>query len=212
MAISNATPDDVLRFWFAGPVDDARHIAKRIKLWFGVDEAFDAEIRERFAGVLDLAIAHRFDDWSATAHGALALIIVLDQFPRNIFRKTPRAFANDALALEWCRKGIVRGLDRELTLYERTFFYLPFEHAEDLADQDRCVRYYQDLLDTASPDFREIAAFNVKSGEEHRDVIRRFGRFPHRNAILGRQSTSEELEWLEQNASAWGQGPTGEPG
>ena len=108
-------------FWFAGPADDAEHINRRIATWFNSDAAFDATVREKFTPVIQYAADGGYDHWCSTAHGALALIIVLDQFPRNIYRKTPRAFATDERALGVCRDGIARGIDLELTLFERTF-------------------------------------------------------------------------------------------
>lgn len=205
MVTCQTTPEDILGFWFAGPADDAGHIAERIEVWFKVDAAFDATVREQFSDVLERAIAGHFDHWPATARGALALIVMLDQFPRNIYRNTPRAFASDARALAVTRDGIARGIDVELALFERVFFYIPFEHAEDLEAQDRCVHHYRQLLETADPAFHEIAAFCVEAGKAHREVIRRFGRFPHRNPILDREPAREEIEWLKMNADGWGQ-------
>lgn len=193
-------------FWFAGPADEADHINRRIETWFNVDAEFDAAIREKFKRVVENAADGRYDHWSATARGALAIVIVLDQFPRNIYRKTPRAFATDERALDVCRDGIARGIDLELTLFERTFFYMPFEHAEDIDAQDLCVDYYERLLETATAEFRDIARRSLAAGKAHREVIRRFGRFPHRNSILGREPTTEEAEWYAVNAAGWGQG------
>jgi len=172
-----AAPEAVLVFWReAGP-----------KRWFAQESAFDAEIRERFLTTHEAAVAGRLSAWEATAEGALALVIALDQFPRNMFRGKARAFSADAHALAATRRVIERGFDLAIPMPERNFFYLPFEHSENLADQERGV-----ALTEATGD-----AEAVKWAKVHLDVIRRFGRFPHRNATLGRVSTPEEIAFLE---------------
>ncbi|HZW76596.1 MAG TPA: DUF924 family protein [Caldimonas sp.] len=170
------TPHDVLAFWRAAGPDK----------WFTRDAAFDDAIRTRFLATCETAAAGALA-WGGTAEGALALLIVLDQFPRNIFRGSARAFAADPLAREVATRAIARGFDREVPLAERSFFYLPFEHSESLADQERCV-----ALNRASGD-----ADALKWAELHADIIRRFGRFPHRNAMLGRATTPEEQAFLD---------------
>jgi uncharacterized protein (DUF924 family) len=172
-----AAPEEVLSFWReAGP-----------KRWFAVDSAFDTELRRRFLATHEAAAAGRLSAWEDTAEGALALVIALDQFPRNMFRGTARAFSTDALALAAAHRAIGRGFDLKMPMPERNFFYLPFEHSENLADQERCV-----ALTEATGD-----AEAVKWAKVHLEVIRRFGRFPHRNAALGRVSTPEEIAFLE---------------
>src|SRR5689334_2099390 len=179
-----ATADDVLAYWFApGPERAAR--------WFRGDAATDADCRRRFAATLDAAARGELDGWSATPRGRLALIVVLDQFSRNIHRGTPRAFAQDARALALCLDGLARGDDRTLTPDERGFFYLPLEHAEDAAMQARSVACFEALAAEAP----EAAGF-LPWAREHRDVIARFGRFPARNATLGRPSTPDEEAFL----------------
>ena len=173
--------DAVLAFWReAGP-----------DKWFNKDTAFDAEIRARFLDTYEAAAAAKLPDWEATREGALALVIVLDQFPRNMFRGSARAFAADPLALAVAKRAIERGFDIATPVQERAFFYLPFEHSEELANQDRCCALFRTTGD----------ADLVKWAELHADIIRRFGRFPHRNAILGRQSTAEELAFLREPGS-----------
>ncbi|HET7680012.1 MAG TPA: DUF924 family protein [Xanthobacteraceae bacterium] len=172
-----ATPAQVLDFWFgAGP-----------QKWFSKNDAFDAAIRRRFLPTYEAAAAGRLSDWEATPESALALLIVLDQFPRNMFRGSPRAYAADALALTVAKHAVARGFDRQLDLPRRNFFYLPFQHSENLVDQQRCVELSRQNSD----------AEGVKWAELHADIIRRFGRFPHRNAVLGRVSTPEEQAFLE---------------
>jgi uncharacterized protein (DUF924 family) len=174
------TPGEVLDFWFAG--DPAGHR----KEWFEKTAEFDAACT-RFADGLRDAREGAFDHWAETPHGALALILLLDQFSRNLHRNSPEAFAADAKAREIARAALTRGIDRMLGEVERMFVYLPFEHSEVLTDQDESVR----LFTTLGEEMTRYAA-------EHRDVIRRFGRFPHRNAALGRTSTPDELAYLAQ--------------
>jgi uncharacterized protein (DUF924 family) len=169
-------PQYVLTFWRAAGPDK----------WFAKDTAFDDEIRVRFLATYEAAAARTLA-WDDTAEGALALLIVLDQFPRNMFRGSARAFAADPLARELATRAIARGFDLAVAVPERGFFYLPFEHSETLADQERGV-----ALNRASGD-----ADALKWAERHADIIRRFGRFPHRNAVLGRATTAEEQAFLD---------------
>jgi len=174
-------PDAVLAFWRAAGPDK----------WYTKDDAFDADIRARFLGAYEAAAAGRLA-WDETPEGALALVIVLDQFPRNMFRGSARAFAADPLARKVATRAIDRGFDQRFAVPERCFFYLPFEHSELLADQERCV-----ALNRASGD-----ADGVKWAELHADIIRRFGRFPHRNRVLGRVTTPEEQAFLDDGGFA----------
>ncbi|MEZ5616877.1 MAG: DUF924 family protein [Rhodocyclaceae bacterium] len=182
-------PADVLEFWFGAP-GSAEHGSLR-KCWFEKDPAFDADIRRRFLVLVDEAAAGRLDDWADRPEGLLALIVLLDQFPRNLFRNAPRAFATDAQALALAQQALAQGVDAQLMPVARAFIYLPFEHSEDLAMQDRAVALFAALAQHG-----EAFASYLDYAERHRDVIRRFGRFPHRNAILGRASTPEEIAFL----------------
>ena len=170
--------EDVLAFWLA-----AGH-----ERWFEPDEAFDAAIRDRFAETYEDAVAGRLSAWENSPEGALALVIVLDQFPRNMFRHTARSYAADPLARTVARRAIARGFDLKVAMPQRTFFYLPFEHSEELADQERSVAL---MRATGDADL-------LKWAELHADIIRRFGRFPHRNAVLGRTTAPEEQAFLDQ--------------
>ena len=171
------SPAEVVAFWRdAGP-----------KRWFSKDAAFDDGIRRRFLGLHEAAVAGRLSRWEATAEGALALLILLDQFPRNMFRDQARAFASDPLARAIAAGALVRGFDATAPDGMRGFFYLPFEHSENLADQERAVSFYK-----ASGD-----ADGLKWAELHADIIRRFGRFPHRNKALGRATTPDEQAFLD---------------
>ena len=186
---------EVLDFWFGVPESPER--GRPRKCWFEKDEAFDAEVRSRFVRVHRRAAAGKLSRWERTPHAALALAVVLDQFPRNMFRGEARAFAADALALRVARRTVDHGFDRLLRPVERWFVYLPFEHAEDLAAQRRAVALFAGLAgDPDSPGAIDYA-------HRHCNIISRFGRFPHRNAILGRESTAEEKVFLSQPGSAF---------
>jgi uncharacterized protein (DUF924 family) len=178
------TPQDVLDFWFS---------ERAKKSWFERSDAFDDECRTRLGDAAAAAKSGDLDSWTATAEGALALVILLDQIPRNIFRGTPDAFASDDKALSLAKAAIGKGFDTATPSDRRNFLYLPFQHSERLEDQERGMELF--------------ATNNVADGllwmTRHRDVIARFGRFPHRNAILGRASTPEELDFLQQPGSSF---------
>lgn len=177
-----ASPDDVLAFWrAAGP-----------NKWFERDDALDAQIRSKFLATYEAAAAGRLDDWQSTPDGTLALLILLDQFPRNLFRGDPRAYATDAKARAIAERAIAEGIDRLSPVPERRFFYLPLMHSENLADQERCIALCREAGDDEG----------VKHAEIHADVIRRFGRFPHRNRALGRDTTEEERAFLDAGGFA----------
>jgi uncharacterized protein (DUF924 family) len=176
--------DEVLRFWFEETTP---------KQWFEKDEAFDAEVRRRFLKLHEAVAAQPNEALLKDARTALAALIVLDQMPRNMFRGSPRAFATDAKAREIAEATIGKGYDAGLSKDERMFCYLPFEHAEDTAAQARCVRLMAALGD----------AELTKWAEAHKAVVDRFGRFPHRNAVLGRPSTPEEAEFLKGPGSSF---------
>lgn len=184
-------PQRVLDFWF-GPPSDPEHGRARPQ-WFRKDATFDAKIAARFGPLIDAALSGGLQDWAATPAGALALILVLDQFTRNTGRDTPRAFAGDTRALALARALVACGADRTLTGVQRQFVYLPFEHAESLADQDESVRLFAQL----GRDEPALAGL-LEWAERHRVIVARFGRFPHRNAALGRAGTGEEIEFLRQ--------------
>jgi uncharacterized protein (DUF924 family) len=188
---------DVLDFWFGAPGSDAFGRPRRI--WFSGGRKLDAQLRERFGALLDAACDGACDRWAATPLGALALIVVLDQFSRNIHRRTPRAFAADARALALARDVVAAGWDRRLpSVYQRAFVYLPFEHDESPDSQREAVRLYAALKD-ADPDCAGYYDYALR----HAAVIERFGRFPHRNAVLGRASTEAEAAFLREPGSAF---------
>jgi len=173
---SIATPETILTFWREAGPDKS----------FTRDDAFDADIREKFLATYEAAAAGQLSAWEASAEGALALAIVLDQFPRNMFRGLARCYATDPLARQVANRALKCGYDQDVPTQERRLFFLPFMHSEDIADQRRCVALY-----------REAGDDDLKYAERHADIIRRFGRFPHRNALLGRATTPEEQAYLD---------------
>ncbi len=201
------TAADVLEFWFDGTEQNPAAAQARVAWWFGGGEAVDQAVRDRFAGTVAAAGRGLLDGWASTPQGALALVLVLDQFPRNIYRGLPAAFASDAKAAAIADATIAAGRLGELGPIERAFLYLPFQHAEDLAAQTRSVALYEDLAATAEPGWRELLEIHLKYAREHRDIIARFGRFPHRNAILGRAQQAGEEAFLAAGGPDFGQAP-----
>jgi uncharacterized protein (DUF924 family) len=177
-----ASAEAVLAFWRGSGPDK----------WFNKDTAFDDEIRKRFLATYEAAARGELAAWEVTQDGALALVIVLDQFPRNMFRGSARAFEADSLARTIATRAIERGFDLNTTVQERAFFYLPFEHSEHMPDQERCCALFRSTGDAEA----------LKWAELHADIIRRFGRFPHRNAVLGRATTPDEQAFLDSGGFA----------
>ena len=190
----------VLAFWFGEPGSSERDTFR--KLWFEKSEATDRQIAERFGSLIERALRGELADWSQQPASALAQIVLLDQFTRNVFRDTPRAFAGDARALAAATAMVGQRQDEALPTLQRCFVYMPFEHAEGAGAQDEAVRLFTRLADAAAStalatDLRSMLDY----AQRHRAVIRRFGRFPHRNAILGRHSTPDEIAFLQQPGS-----------
>ena len=176
MPAETTSPADILTFWREAGRDR----------WYEKDDAFDAEVRRRFLDLWRAAVAGELSSWEASDDGALALTIVLDQFPRNMFRGESWAFSSDARAREVACRALERGVDARIEPVLQEFLYLPFMHSEHLADQIRCVELFRDKPN----------AENLRYAEDHAEIIRRFGRFPHRNHLLGRETTSEEKAFL----------------
>lgn len=197
------TPASILDFWFGDGKDDAAVATERAKLWWIKRDDTDSAVRERFSAVVDKAARREFDAWAASPQGRLALIILTDQFPRNMYRNTPEAFAFDALARTWCKEGLRNKVHEALRPIERVFFYLPLEHSESLDDQDRSVALFRELVDSVGEPGRDVFAGFLDYARRHREVIARFGRFPHRNHILGRESTVEEIAFLNEPGSSF---------
>ena len=179
------SPDTLLTFWFD---------AANKPFWFVKSAEFDALLKEKFAALYERAVEGELDLWKQTPQGCLALILLFDQIPRNIFRNAPKAFATDPLARDLTTYALDHGFDAHLSTEEKLFLYLPYEHAEDLALQERSVRLFQGITQD-----KEILYF----ADRHKEIIERFGRFPHRNQILGRQSTAEELAFLTEPHSSF---------
>lgn len=195
--------EQVLEFWFGELDASGRAKPEVAKRWFQGGPAFDRAVRDQFLSVHAAVAAGGHEDWLTTPRGRLALVIVLDQFSRNMFRGTPASFARDGRALELSFDGIARGDDKKLRTDERTFLYMPLMHSEKLAVQERCVDLFATFGDSLAEDARDAVTRNLDYAVRHRDIIRRFGRFPHRNAILGRASTPEEAEFLKQPGSSF---------
>ncbi len=197
------TIEEILDFWFGSNPDDAAVAKEKSALWWSKNPRMDDEIRQRFENFVRKVAAGELSDWQSKPAGRLALILLTDQVPRNIYRDSPRAFAYDAKALAWCLDGLDQGFDLKLRPIERVFFYLPLEHAESVERQDKSVTLFTELVSIA--DERHKAAFKeyLDFAIRHRDIIARFGRFPHRNQVIGRQSTPEELTFLSQPGSSF---------
>ncbi len=203
MKQDNQTPNDVLAFWF-GPQSHGFSGADARRRWFAADPQFDREVAGRFGLLLEAAAAGALTKWLDEPRGRLAFIVVTDQFSRQIRRGTPAAFATDGLALSAARDGVELGHDRQLGFDERAFFYLPFEHSESKADQQTSVALFTRLAADTPADNRGHSDEALRFAIGHRDIVLQFGRFPHRNAHLGRASTPAELEFL-RTASRFGQ-------
>jgi uncharacterized protein (DUF924 family) len=188
--------DQILNFWFGNPTDPQGPYGQQRSVWFKKDAAFDDRIRQRFLPDYERAAAGDYTPWRSQPRSCLALILLLDQVPRNLFRGDARSYATDAEALAVAEAAIAQGHDQALIPVERLFMYLPLEHSEDLARQQRCVQLFETLVKEAP----ELAS-TLDYAYRHRDVIARFGRFPHRNHILGRTTTAEEAAFLQQPGS-----------
>jgi uncharacterized protein (DUF924 family) len=199
--MSNA--EQVLDFWFGACGADGSLDPAKQKMWFGDGRKYDAEIREQFGTLHERASRGELDAWAETPRGRMALVILFDQMSRHIHRDTPLAFAQDPAAQNLALDGINRNVDRELIPAQRAFFYIPFEHAEDIELQRLGVRCFDGLARTVAPAVREEYESYRDYCQRHRSIVERFGRFPHRNAILGRASTPEEIEFLKQPGSSF---------
>ena len=198
--------DAILDFWFKEQSLSAPQIDRRMDIWFGEDAAFDHEIRQEFLADVEAASDGKLDHWSRSPRGRLALILLLDQFRRNIYRNTADAFAKDKLALKLCVEGAMEKKDQRLTPIQRVFYYMPLQHAESRKVQAKAVELYTRLAEAVSPTFRETFRTIAQFAELHRDIIDQFGRFPHRNRLLGRENTPEEDEYLAGDTTDFGQG------
>lgn len=198
-----ATYQSILEFWFGSHDSAAATAAAQQKLWWGKEAAIDEAMTRRFEPTVLRAAGGELDEWSEAPQSCLALILLTDQFPRNIYRGTAAAFSFDQFALQWCRDGMAREFDLQLDSLQRVFFYLPLEHSEVLRDQSDSVQAFQMLRDTAHESEKALFDGYLDFARRHYEIIARFGRFPHRNAILGRVSTTEEEVFLLKPGSSF---------
>lgn len=187
--------NNIIDFWFGLPGSESD--GKSRKVWFAKDPAFDKEIKTRFFAIYQQAASGQLAGWKASVRGCLALVLLLDQFPRNMFRGDRQCFVADLLALEVAQHAIAQGFDQQLPPVQRQFFYFPLEHSENLEHQNQAVELFSTIKD--DPETASSFPYALR----HQEIIQRFGRFPHRNRILGRETTSEEAEFLQQPGSSF---------
>ncbi|MDH3589822.1 MAG: DUF924 domain-containing protein [Gammaproteobacteria bacterium] len=197
--------EEILEYWLGDTLRDVSCAKEWMSFWFESGADLDQPIREKFAADVEAAASGETKLWEQNARGRLAKILLLDQFTRNIFRGKPEAFANDDEALALTQAGIIAGHDGQLGPVERVFFYMPMQHAESLPVQMQSVALYEALAESVPDSVKKLFGGFTKYAELHRDIVARFGRFPHRNAILGRESTPEEREYLAGDAPTFGQ-------
>jgi len=195
----------VLDFWFANDVLDSPRLDSRMNRWFGNDEELDSQIREEFGPLVNLASDGKLMNWTETPEGRLALIILLDQFRRNIYRGLAEAFSRDNMAIRICIEGTVAGDYKYLKPIQRLFFFMPLQHSESLKIQKKSVSIFSALAESVSETFRETFLTTVDFAELHHDIIAEFGRFPHRNSVLGRKNTAAEAAYLASDNPSFGQ-------
>lgn len=200
-------PEQILQFWFADSTADADKAKERYAFWFKATPEIDIAIQTQFADLVSQAQAGGLESWQAAPRSWLALIILLDQFPRNLYRGTAAAFASDSLAQHVAQQGYRLSFPSNLSVIEHTFCLMPLQHAEDLSLQEEAVRRGKELLAQAAPEWQGQLEEFQGSGRKHLAIIQRFGRFPHRNVILGRESTPEEQEFLDSGSGSFGQAP-----
>lgn len=197
------TAQSILHFWFGDSADDAAVIREKWDIWWKKNSKIDDDIRSRFEQTLEAEFRGELDSWGKGAHGRLARIILLDQFSRNMYRGAPWAFAFDERARALAREALEQGMDQSLRRVERVFIYMPFEHSEDPKDQETSVALFTALVAEAPEGQKTLFRDFLEYAVNHKAVIVRFGRFPHRNALLGRESTAEELEFLKRPGSSF---------
>jgi uncharacterized protein (DUF924 family) len=195
--MANSKPYDViLRYWFGAPAADPAQLRKRMRFWFRVNPQVDARIASQFSDLIKQASAGQLAAWEVTAEGRLALVVLLDQFRRNVYRGTSDAFSCDAIALALCRDGIATRMNQDLAIMQRAFFYMPLQHAEDLRAQEASVTLFRELMRESPAEIRPAVAEFYSSAKTHWEIISRFGRFPHRNAVLKRECTGAEAAYV----------------
>ncbi len=198
--------EKILSFWFRERALSAPQIDARMDVWFGEDPDFDAEILSDYAHDVERASDGELDHWAQSPSGRLALILLLNQFRRNIYRGTPEAFSKDKVALKLCIEGAMGNLDSGLAPIYRVFFYMPLQHAESRKVQEKSVDLFSKIAKAVSPTYKETFETIAQFAELHADIVMQFGRFPHRNKMLGRENTAEEEEYLSGDSQSVGQG------
>lgn len=196
--------EDILTFWF-GDIRNGMSAPEKKQLWYQSSEATDQLIIKKYSELLEHAAEGKLDSWQSENRSSLALILILDQFSRNIFRGHAEAFSFDEQALKICLNGLDVGHDKSVSLVERHFYYHPLMHAERLEHQQRCVALFQEMLQECNELNHEMFANGLSFAEQHRDIIAEFGRFPYRNEVLGRQSSHAEVAYLSRGGSRFGQ-------
>lgn len=197
------SPETICEFWFGTDQDDSDVIQQRSKLWWSKNPDVDTEIKARFSSYLAKATNGELEGWKQTPLGILALILLTDQFSRNMYRDTAEAFAYDAIARTLCKQSLKEETDQSLRPIQRVFFYMPLEHSESLADQEHCIQLFQRLAAESAPRSKDRFERYIDFAVRHRNIIDRFGRFPHRNTLLNRASTPDELEFLKTPGSSF---------
>jgi len=198
-------PDEILDFWFADALSSPAAAAARNQFWFAADADTDRLIWEQYGDLVVDAAAGRYNSWAESARGRLALVIVLDQFPRNIYRGTAEVFRFDRVAMGLAEAGVTRGHLAGLAVPEQAFLLMPFQHSEDIEEQRAGVALLQGLVAEAEPEWRELAQGYADYAVLHHDIIAQFGRFPHRNQVLGRESTAAEAAYMAEGGETFGQ-------
>jgi len=207
----NITDEDLLRieavlsFWFEEQALSAPQIDRRMEIWFGSDPVFDMEIGKEFSNDVELASTGKLNHWAESPRGRLALIIMIDQFRRNIYRNTAMAFSKDKLALKYCVEGAMKKHEQDLAPIEKVFFYMPLQHAESRKVQAKSIQIYDRIAASVSPTYQETFETILQFAELHKDIIEQFGRFPHRNTLLNRENTPEEDQYLAGDSPSFGQ-------
>jgi len=196
--------ESIYNFWFGGDLSNLDS-KKRNKLWFMGGKTVDERIRDRFESLVVRARSRELDHWTKCPRGTTALIILLDQFPLNIYRGDSRAYASEQYSVELCLRGIANGQDRQLSYFERAFFYLPLEHSESPQHQQLSIKYFTALRDEAPERYVDDAEATLKYAIDHKAIVDQFGRYPHRNKVLGRESSADEIAYLRQGGATYGQ-------
>lgn len=199
--------DAIIGFWLGASLEGPEAAFARRDWWYTGGATVDDEIRARFGTLVEEACCRKLSDWQSKAEGAFALVLLLDQFTRNIYRNTPQAYAGDQIAFNVVQYAIDRKLDRELHPVSRIWLYHPFHHSEQIEQQDRGILLLNDLLRKSPSDWHPYIQRSISGWTRHRDIVARFGRFPHRNAVLRRVSTEVEMVFLSSDGEAFGQGP-----